>query len=53
MNKKDNLVRIYPGVRRDQKKFLQEEAKRRKVGEGEMHRIVIDYYKANYKQNDK
>lgn len=53
MNKKDTLVRVYPGIRKDQKKFLREEAKRQKVGDGEMHRIVIDYYKNNHKANDK
>lgn len=44
---KDNLIRIYPGVRKDQKKFIKEESKKKKVGEGEMVRICIDYYKNN------
>lgn len=44
MDNKNTLVRVYPGVRRDQKKFIKDEAKKKKVGEGEMHRIIIDYY---------
>jgi len=49
MENKNTLVRIYPGVRRDQKKFIKDEAKKLKVGEGEMHRIIIDYYIKNKK----
>lgn len=44
MSKEETLVRVYPGVRRDQKKLIKDEAKKKKVGEGEMHRIIIDYY---------
>jgi len=44
MENKNTLVRIYPGVRRDQKKFIKDEAKKKKVGEGELHRVIIDYY---------
>lgn len=40
----EKLVRIYPGVRPDQKKSIKEEAKKKKVGDGKMHRIIIDYY---------
>jgi len=49
MDNKNTLVRVYPGVRRDQKKFIKDEAKKKKVGEGEMHRIIIDYYIKNNK----
>lgn len=44
MIKKETMVRINSRVRKDQFKFIREEAKKQKVGEGEMHRIIIDYY---------
>jgi hypothetical protein len=46
---KNTLVRVYPGVRRDQAKAIKQEAEKLKVGNGEMHRIIIDYYFKNKK----
>jgi len=43
-SKKDTMQRINSRVRRDQFKSVRAEAKKLKVGEGEMHRIIIDYY---------
>ncbi len=41
------LERINSRVRPDQKKFIKKEAKRLKVGEGALHRAIIDYYITN------
>lgn len=48
MIKKEKFVRIYPGVRPDQDEFAKAEAKKLKVGQGEMHRIIIDFYITNH-----
>lgn len=50
MKKKiEELVRINSRVRPDQHKFIKKTAKRMKIGEGELHRIIIDDYKNNLK----
>jgi len=46
---KDTMQRINSRVRKDQFKSIRTEAKKKKVGEGEMHRIIIDYYFSNHK----
>ncbi len=41
------LVRIYPGVRKDQKEFLEKESVKQKKGHAEFVRYVIDFYIKN------
>ena len=48
-NKKEGMKRINSRVRKDQFNFIRVEAKKKKVGEGEMHRIIIDEYITNNK----
>ena len=43
------MIRFNARVRRDQFEFVRKEAKIQKVGEGEMQRIIIDYYIKNKK----
>ena len=38
------LERINSRVRPDQRKFIKKEAKKLKIGEGTLHRIIIDYF---------
>jgi hypothetical protein len=49
LTKKEILTRINSRVRADQKKFLKAEAKRLKIGEGELHRKIVDFYMSKNK----
>jgi hypothetical protein len=42
--KKETLVRINTRVPREQKKWIKSKAKELKIGEGDLHRIIIDHY---------
>lgn len=43
------LERINSRVRPDQRKFIKKVAKKQKIGEGELHRDIIDFYISHYK----
>jgi len=47
MKKPTNLVRIYPGIREDQKEFIKKESKKENMGHGEFIRHMIDTYQHN------
>ena len=38
------MVRVNTRVREDQKKFVQTKARRKKLTEGEVFRLIIDFY---------
>jgi hypothetical protein len=42
--KKETLVRINTRIPKEQKKWIKDEAKKRDIGEGDLHRIIIRYY---------
>lgn len=42
--KKETLIRINSRITKEQKLFLKNEAKRLNVGEGELHRRIVDFY---------
>lgn len=55
VKKIETLVRVNSRVRKDQKQYLKDEAKRRStkenpVGEAEVHREALDFYINNHKK---
>ena len=46
----EKMVRINSRIRKDQHKFAKDEAKVRKVDEGEVHRELFDIGIKNYKR---
>lgn len=49
MIKKEILLRINSRITPEQKKFLKTEAKRLKIGEGELHRNIVAFYMNSHK----
>lgn len=41
---KEKMVRMNSNIRPDQYQFVKEEAKKRKMHDGELHREIIDAY---------
>jgi DNA replication initiation complex subunit (GINS family) len=46
---KGAMFRLHTRIRHEQSEFIKKEAVRKAISDGEMHRIVIDYYMANHK----
>lgn len=46
---KEVFERINSRIRKDQIKFIKGRAKKLNVSEGEMHRIIVDFYMVNEK----
>ncbi len=44
------FVRINSRITTEQHKFAKDEAKKRKINEGDMHRLIFDFYITNYKK---
>lgn len=44
LSKKEVMTRMNSRIRPDQKKFIKAEAKRLKIGEGDLHRKIVDFY---------
>jgi len=49
LRKPEQTVRLNSHVRPDQKMFIKREAKRLKLGEGEINRMIIDFYMKKHK----
>jgi len=48
---KETLVRINSRITPEQHKFTKAEAKKLKISEGQMHRVVFDFYIKNHNKN--
>lgn len=48
--KKENLIRINSRIKESQHKFAKDEAKKKNIPEGEMHRVIFDFYIKNHKK---
>lgn len=46
------LLRMNSRIRKDQKKYIRDIAKSKKVGDGVIHREIIDYYINNHKNKN-
>jgi len=49
MKEKVSTVRVNSRILTHQKEFIKKESKRMKIGEGELHRIIIETYINNKK----